>query len=63
MRRIFIYLMLLMGAVLPSAAKNRAQQVIAHRDIGRRKAQRRTLSLPCKIPTTLECTVRSLTFT
>ncbi|WP_444375590.1 glycerophosphodiester phosphodiesterase family protein [Prevotella sp.] len=31
MRRIFIYLMLLMGAVLPSAAKNRAQQVIAHR--------------------------------
>ncbi len=31
MKRFFIYMMFLMGAVLPSAAKDRAQQVIAHR--------------------------------
>ena len=31
MKRLFIYIMLLMGVILPSAAKNRAKQVIAHR--------------------------------
>ena len=31
MKRILIYMMLLMGVILPSAAKDRAQQVIAHR--------------------------------
>lgn len=31
MKRLFIYIMLLMGVVLPSAAKKHAKQVIAHR--------------------------------
>ncbi|WP_295365926.1 glycerophosphodiester phosphodiesterase family protein [uncultured Prevotella sp.] len=31
MKRLFIYIMLLMGVVLTSAAKNRTKQVIAHR--------------------------------
>lgn len=31
MKRILIYMMLLMGVILPSSAKDRAQQVIAHR--------------------------------
>lgn len=31
MKSILIYMMLLMGVILPSSAKDRAQQVIAHR--------------------------------
>lgn len=45
MKRILIYMMLLMGVILPSSAKDRAQQVIAHRGYWKTEGSARTPSL------------------